>query len=228
MSTRFSLADPLLYADMREALHLGAAILYDAADGLLLARNGKLFAAGAAVEALPALRGSGMALLHVGAMAERLMREGCFTECMEVLQFVYTQNRVTVSPCGASIRRLTLEDLDFVLQNYHHPNTREAYIRARIEDFMLGAFLDGVPAGCIGVHAEGAMGLLEIVPAYRGNGLGKSLQTHLMRELLLRGSIPYCHVAPDNAVSQSLQRALALTACPQSLYWLYKPPELCF
>lgn len=228
MSTRFALPDPLLYADMREALHLGADILYDAPDGLLLSRNGKLFAAGTAVETLPALLGSGMALLHDGAMAARLMQAGRFTECMEVLQFVYTKSDVQVPTCDASIRRLTLEDLDFVLQNYHHHNTREAYIRARIEDLMLGAFVGGVPAGCVGVHAEGAMGLLEIAPAYRGKGLGKALQTTLMQTLLSRGSIPYCHVSPDNAASQSLQRALGFTLCPQSLYWLYKPPELCF
>ncbi|MDO5112510.1 MAG: GNAT family N-acetyltransferase [Clostridia bacterium] len=228
MSTRFDVADPLLYADMREALHLGAEVLYDSADGLLLKHNGKLFAAGEAVERLPRLRGCGMVLLHDGKMAARLMQEGCFTECMEVMQLVYTDKSVTIPPCEASIRRLTLADLDFVLQAYHHPNTREAYIRARIESLMLGAFVDSAPAGCIGVHAEGAMGLLEVLPRYRRRGIGRFLQASLMQMLLEKGSTPYCHVAPDNATSLALQHTLGLRAAEQHVYWLYKPAELCF
>ncbi len=228
MSTRFDASGALLYADIREALHLGAETLYDQTDGILLRHNGKLFAAGQGVECLPALQCCGMALLHDGAMAARLMQAGLFTECMEVVQLVYVGQSVALPPHDAVIRRLTAADLDFVLQTYHHPNTDEAYVRERLSDLMLGVFVEGVPAGCIGVHAEGAMGLLEVVPAYRRRGLAKLLQASLMQALLARGSIPYCHVAPGNAASLSLQRAMGLTACPSHVYWLYKPKELCF
>ena len=32
---------------------------------------------------------------------------------------------------------------------------------------MTGAFLDGVLAGFIGIHEEGSIGMLEVLPAYR-------------------------------------------------------------
>lgn len=223
MRTMFDCSDTLLYADMREALHIGAEILYDDTDGLLLERKGKMFAAGAAVETQEALLDSGMVLLHDGEMAQRLMNKGCFTECMEVLQLVYTENSVTIPECEAEIRRLTLSDMDFVLNTYHHHNTREAYIKERIEDLMLGAFVSGVPAGCIGIHAEGAMGLLEVVPSCRRRGIGRFLQASLMQMQLEKGSIPYCHVAPGNEMSLSLQHTMGLCACKQHLYWLFKP-----
>lgn len=228
MKTRFDYSDSLLYADMREAFHLGANVLYDEDDGLILELDGKLFAAGSAVETQSTLLGSGMALLHDADMARRLVRSGAFAESLEVMQLVYTAKSIAVTPCEAEIRRLSLSDMDFVLQNYHHPNTKREYIRERIEHLMLGAFVNGAPVGFIGVHAEGAMGLLEVMPPYRNRGIGRCLQTTLMQTLLSKGSIPYCHVIPGNDISLALQRSLGLEKCPVLLSWVCKPEELCF
>ena len=223
MSTRFSCADPLLYADMRQALLLDAKVLYDAPDGLLLRRESKLFAAGEAIERLPAFLQSGMALIRDEALNRRMMQQERFAESLEVVQLVYTGRRPEPVACPAQIRRMELSDMDFVLRSYHHPNSRPAYIKARIRELMLGAYIGGEPVGCIGVHEEGAMGMLEVLPAYRRMGIGRALETALIQWLTDRGRIAYCHVAPDNEVSLRLQADLGLKACAQPLYWLYKP-----
>ena len=223
MNTCFSCDDLLLYADMREALLLDAQVLYDAPDGLLLRRESKLFAAGKAMEQLPAFLQSGMVLIRDEALNRRMMRQGRFTESLEVVQLVYTGRRPDPVACPAQIRRMELSDLDFVLRNYHHPNVRPEYIRARINEMMLGAYIDGEQVGCIGVHEEGAVGMLEVLPAYRRMGIGRALETALIRWMMDKGHIAYCHVAPDNDISLRLQTSLGLQACAQSLYWLYKP-----
>ncbi len=222
MKTRFALSDPLLYADMREALRLGAELLYDHEDGLLLRRKGKLFEAGDTPAGLPVFLESGMALVRSGELAESLMREGRFTECMEVLQLVYTGDSIKTPECKARIRCLEMGDMDFVLKNYHHPNSRPEYIGERIKELMLGAFINGALVGCAGVHAEGAMGMLEIIPECRRMGIGRALQAELIKTILKEGGTPYCHVEPGNEISLSLQRSLGLKECKERLYWLYK------
>ena len=213
----------LLYADLREALHLGAKIIYDEEDALLLRLKSKYFAAGEGVEELPAFQSAGMVLVHEEATARRMMQQALFTECMEVLQFVCAKPCVFEENSALRIRPLRMDALPFVLLHYEHPNTSRAYVEARIKDTMLGAYIEDELCGFIGLQEEGAMGMLQVLPAFRHRGVARALQGALMQRLLQSGSIPYCHVAPSNAPSLALQRSMGLTACERPLFWLYKP-----
>ena len=64
------------------------------------------------------------------------------------------------------------------------------------------------------------MGLLEVLPSFRRQGVGERLERFLIARELEQGNLPYCHVFTDNHVSLALQRKLGLTLAEGSVIWL--------
>ena len=119
----------------------------------------------------------------------------------------------------AEIRPLGMESLDFIYQNYGHAS--KEYLAERIEDgVMIGAYVDGKLAAFIGEHAEGAMGLLHVMPEYRRHHLGYKLELADIRRTMLAGQTPFCQVFPENTASHHLQERLCMTRSQGDVYWL--------
>ena len=117
------------------------------------------------------------------------------------------------------IHPLTLEYLDVVTANYHMVDDAD-YIKDRIEKgWMYGAFIEGELAGFVGVHTEGGLGMLEVLPQYRGRHIGKALETYMINLSLERGMTPYGQVVVGNEVSMKLQESLGLCFSKQLIYW---------
>lgn len=172
---------------------------------------------------LPALNGPGLVLTDSGELKEHLAAAHPDWAVMDFSQAYYLRKeppRVPARP-GVSIRPLTLEDMDFVLENYHNPGAYESHIRQRIAEGMLGGLVDGELAGFAGIHQEGAMGMLEVLPQFRRRGLAEVLEAAIIARQLERGRFPYCHVRRGNTASEALQRKLGLTFDEnRTLYWL--------
>ena len=172
---------------------------------------------------LAELNGPGLVLTDSGALKERLSAVHPDWMVMDFSQAYYLQKeppRVQARP-GVSVRPLTLEDMDFVLENYHNPGAYESHIRQRIAEGMLGGLVDGELAGFAGIHQEGALGMLEVLPQFRRRGLGEVLEAARIAQRLERGRFPYCHVRRGNTASEALQRKLGLTFDEnRTLYWL--------
>ncbi len=106
-----------------------------------------------------------------------------------------------------------------------HKEEDAEYLRDRLEaGVMLGAFDGDVLAGFIGVHREGAMGLLQVRPDYRCRGIGKLLELHQISRHLARGETPYGSVLTTNAASLALQRSLGMTPSVPTFHWLFNEP----
>lgn len=120
------------------------------------------------------------------------------------------------------IRPLTLEYLDIVTANYHTVDDAD-YIKDRIEKgWMFGAFIEEELAGFAGMHSEGGLGLLEVLPKYRGRHIGKALDTYVINLSLERGMVPYGQVEEGNEVSRRLQESLGLCFSKTMVYWMGK------
>ncbi len=118
------------------------------------------------------------------------------------------------------ISRLTEESLQAVCSNYAKGDDIE-YIRDRIQKgCMFGAFADGELAGFIGIHQEGAIGMLEVLPQYRGRGIAKALETYVINLSLEAGHIPYGQVVKENEASKKLQECLGLYFSKTLVYWI--------
>ena len=94
------------------------------------------------------------------------------------------------------------------------------YIQGTIDRGMLGIFDGEALAGFVGVHDEGSLGMLEVLPPYRRRGYGLVLQLAIVRAALAQGRYAYGQVAEDNAASLALQRKAGMTVCPDKIYWL--------
>ncbi len=167
--------------------------------------------------------GGVMLVAHDGASAETLRTRHGFSTVMDCLNCVYDRSEPVcyTLPEGAEIRRLSMEHLDFVHAHYRTVDDI-GYIRERIEEGMLGAFVGGEPAGFIGTHEERSIGLLEILPAYRQHGLAFALEGSMINRLLACGRLPFCQVKKQNEPSIALQRKLGFTFADDMIHWLVR------
>lgn len=126
----------------------------------------------------------------------------------------------------AEIRRLTMEHLPVAAEHYETVDDPE-YMRDRIEKgCMFGAFLDGELTGFVGMHTEGSLGMLQVLPAYRGRKIGKALETYIINYSLELGHTPYGQVEEGNEISMKLQESLGNCFSRQKIYWMEHPEKL--
>lgn len=125
---------------------------------------------------------------------------------------------------GGELRLLEPSWAGWVYRHYSHAIGGVAYLEEAVSRGMLGAFLDGgtEPAGFVGFHHEGSIGMLEVLPAYRRRGLGEVLQRAAVNLALERGVYPFGQVFEDNAASLALQRKVGMTVSESRMFWLVK------
>ena len=216
--------DPLLHADMAESLRRGLGVIASAAErGVLVSADedscGMLSCADLDT-ALTLLDGRRFPLLsiHQAELESPLCRELGMETWMRCRQAVYL-GKEPPAATEEDIRPLTGEHLDFLQANYRHEDSE--YLAWLLERRALfGAFREEKLVGFIGKHAEGSMGLLEVLPAWRRRGVGESLERFLIAREVERGNLPYCHVFTDNQASLALQQKLGLTLAEGSVIWL--------
>lgn len=137
------------------------------------------------------------------------------------VQAVYLKKQPPeLAPCD--IRPLGQEYAEFLAAHYHPEQNNLDYLRDRIAcGRMWGLFDNGTLAGFIGMHDEGSMGLLEILPEYRRRGYGYLLEGSLIRLHLERGWVPFCHVVEGNDASMRLQEKLGMTFSELPAIWVF-------
>ena len=96
----------------------------------------------------------------------------------------------------------------------------DAYLEGVADRGLLGAFVEGEPAGFVEFHPEGSIGLLEVLPQYRRRGLGRLLELAAIRLALDRGQYAFGQVEVGNTASLALQKDLGLSASERTLFWL--------
>ena len=85
---------------------------------------------------------------------------------------------------------------------------------------MFGIDENGRLAAFAGTHAEGSMGMLEVLPDYRRRGMGEALEACLIARQLEKGWVPFCQIFDGNEPSLRLQKKLGLKLASGRLYWI--------
>ncbi|WP_028042078.1 GNAT family N-acetyltransferase [Candidatus Stoquefichus massiliensis] len=137
-------------------------------------------------------------------------------------QAVYNKAQISIPyPPNVCISLLNQEHTIMIKETYQHADDPQ-YIDRLIDNKRLwGLFVCEKLAGFIGIHDEGSMGLLEILPSYQRCGYGMILESYLINYYLNQGWIPYCQVIEGNEVSLHLQRKLGLDISSKLSYWLF-------
>ncbi len=219
--------DILLHIDMLEILKRKDTEILQASDrGVLLynesygvymisAQDGQ-----AAKEMLSSVRQPEVIVTHQNFCVDTVQKQFRFqrkTACHQAAYF--NRNPLPVPESSAMIRPLDESYLPFLLKYYSLAGI--VSVQERLESgSMFGAFLSGTLAGFAGTHAEGSMGLLEVLPEYRRQGIAVVLETFLANRFLAEGRVPFAQIIAGNTASLKLQQKLDFTVSEQAICWL--------
>ena len=214
--------DFLAFADIIDTLSLPhSALLHFSDDGVaVLNPSGALFAASFSGDCRwidGFLPDHHLVVSHGDALSDHLERLG-YHDKERCYLYVYDKDMPEVDSDG--IRLLDASFSRIAAERYHN---EDEYISERIGSQRLwGIFRDGELAGFGGFHAEGAMGMLEILPSFRHLGLGAKMESFLIGKALEEGRIPYCNVYISNTPSISLQGKLGLLRSGMLTAWMWR------
>lgn len=228
------LQNKLLHMDMIEVLRRGEAeILIRDREGVLLSPKGTQIAmlycrneaAGRRILEAFTSNDSGTMqnfVAHQAFMFPVLRDEMGWEKEIVCHQAVYTRGVTLPVGKGLEIRKLTEEYAEFVGNHYDLAGDL-CYLRQRIRaGVMYGTFVDGLPAGFIGEHEEGSIGMLEVLPAYRRKGIGAALEAFYVNKMLTEGRIPFGQIIEGNDASMKLQEKLGFRISRDTLCWFSK------
>jgi GNAT superfamily N-acetyltransferase len=139
----------------------------------------------------------------------------------QCLQAAYLNK--TLIPPDVSIKICMLNGAHFqeVLKHYHTIDDPD-YIMKLIDNGQIyGAFVNGRLAGFIGIHLEGSIGMLEVLPDFRRRGIGYALESYIVNMMIKKGWTPFCEVFENNFSSINLQKKLGFELSNQYIYWFF-------
>ncbi len=216
--------DEVTYIDLIEPLREGTAeVLCASKEGVLVRINGNTLCCALFDEralhdfASMIIGGNEAVCVHERPLSDYLKAQGLGYH-LGCVQAVYTsKQRFACSP-AFSIQRLGLEDLEIVMEHYTHADS--TYITERIASgCMRKAVVDGRLAAFIGRHAEGTIGMLQVLPDFRRRHIAEELEKAYINLLLEDGRTPYCHVHTENQASLSLQKKLGMSFGKDVMHW---------
>lgn len=217
----------LLHIDMLEGLRRGSAFIVDASEnGVLLCdtRGAYLLSAQTEKESarlLELIPSFGILSVHQRFSLEKIEKKFNLKDANPCAQAAYLEKEPPQLDENITIRILDDKYTNFVHQNYHEMEDYN-YIAARIAaGDLIGAFDDDILMGFIGRHADGSMGLLEILPQFRRRGLGMALERAEIAREIAQGDIPFCQVYANNEASLRLQQKLGMTFANETMYLLF-------
>lgn len=116
----------------------------------------------------------------------------------------------------SSIQPLDESYLPDILKHYSYPEILDpSVVRKHLQEgLFLGAFAEGTLVGFIGEHTLGSMGMLEVFPGHRREGLGEVLVASKVAALLAVGRTPWTEIYPSNKMSLRLHKKLGFTILP--------------
>jgi len=139
------------------------------------------------------------------------------------LQFTSPFDTLTPMTCPLPFYTISLEDAPFIYAHYGKgKELGYEYILSRIQDGpgLKAVAEDGSIAGFILTHEEGSLGMLEVLPKYRGKGIGPALEYAIAKEMDKRGLLVYSNVVEGNLNSIRIHQKLGFTLCKETVAWL--------
>lgn len=223
----------LLNVDMLECIRRGSSeILHASNDGVLLidipSKIYMIYAENATVaESLVSKISNDIDIVaaHDKFSYNLLLQRFSFNTTMICRNTVYTKKEPLSFECNiVDIRLIDTKYKHDIIKHYTKAEiVDEDYIEDRLKSkVMFGAFINDNLCGFIGNHIEGSIGMLEVLPQYKGKGIGTALQITATNNALANNRYPYGQVVEDNFASAALQRKLGFELSIDKVYWLMK------
>lgn len=127
-------------------------------------------------------------------------------------RYYLPQDRQLPPPDAAS-RRLDVSMAEYIYENSAYKDfTSDVYIRERLKkDVSAGIWMDGKLVGWGLTHDDTSLGFLNVLPDYRGKGLGENILKALIYEKRLRKDNIFVNIEPHNHQSINLIKKLGFS-----------------
>lgn len=94
------------------------------------------------------------------------------------------------------------------------------YVRDRITSGVSSVIrLGGKPAAWGMTHDDGAIGFLNVLPQFRGRGLGKNVSIDMIQKVIKSGKLPFVHIEEGNTKSMNLAQGLGFVK-DKTINWM--------
>lgn len=125
----------------------------------------------------------------------------------------YLSKDKVVDPPDLESRRLDASLAGYVYENSAYKDfTSELYIRDRLDmDVSAGIWIDNKLVGWGLTHDDTSLGFLNVLPEFRGKGLGESILRALILEKRKTGSQIFVNIEPHNHQSINLIKKLGFS-----------------
>lgn len=223
-------SDRVLYADLLAALAENRAeILFDSESTLLLRETASQICMLATREVegvMPLLqellKKKEVVVFH-GAKLSAAAEAVGFQLCAPCRQVRY-EGALLPQDGELTVRHPDAEDFDLVNATYALSDGEELRHDFDRPDF-LGGYMDGKLACFIGLHSEGSMGMLEVLPEYRRRGYAQQIYSTLINNQLRKGRLPYAQIFLTNTNSLNLQKKLGFLLSSDTIQWGWHPED---
>lgn len=230
MTTVFNLSqDSLLCANIQNSLLRGSGeIIEDSPEGIFVYESlGQVYY----LMAPPALgkewlckheeRGYNLIVLYNDALISFAAERYHLSLDETCKQIVWTEQQAPARTQELFIRHAQMADLELCMSVYHQSSPEDIRGAVELGNVFL-AYKEDEFVGMIGLHMDGSMGMLDVLPAYRRRGYGTEMERMLIAHQLAQGCIPYGQVHLSNNASFALQENIGMKCSQGTLTWLYR------
>ncbi len=125
------------------------------------------------------------------------------------------------SPCDLNIKNLTTADAEHIFNNSNYKDYLSLdYVKEQINQGpAIGYWENGVLAGWVLTHDDGALGMLHVLDDYRRKGIARKLVLEIIKRVQALGLIPFTYVEPENCPSFNLIKSLNFTT-DRIVHWV--------
>ena len=145
-----------------------------------------------------------------------------FEHKMECRQAVWLQDSPTSDKCSSlQIREPEDAEMAFILKEYTVLEPAEMEQVRALHQLYVGCLASGEIAGFVGMHLEGSIGMLKVLPQYRRRGYAAELERFMIQRTIEMGLVPFGQIEVWNEASISLQQKMGMVISEKSIFWLF-------
>ncbi len=233
MFMKFFKQNEALYADMIYAYtQCGAKLLYGERDGVLLynTKNDQYLATAQSEQAAQEIvqlvpKGYDSFVAHDVIFEKYMGKLLSYTHSLESYNHVYKKRQLFVLKASEiQIKKLDGTYKETIKKHYTLAQSfSDAYFDGCFQRGFLGAFEKEKLVGFIGMHENGAMGMLEVFDGYKGRKIGTLLQCSYVNYLMSKKYKPiiFSQVNAKNDISLRLQEKTYFEKASQKCLWYF-------
>ena len=227
---KFCAKNPLLTLDILEAIKQGIAyVVYSDEKGVLTyLPKSKFYQLCAERDAVKTYLDKmdedwEMTVVHHDYELEELGKKYNIEPMEPVVNAYYPKKKPPEIPeSDAIVRPLDAKDLPFVKESYSLYDADEELELCQKQGDLLGAYVSDRPVGYVGIHEEGAMGMLYVAPEYRNKNYATALVAAQIARLLKQKKVPFGQIFFNNIPSLNLQKKLGFVFSEPQITWAAK------